>query len=290
MLLLLSFVFLNLFGISYADLDFKNTSDCSASPVPFNINNFLFALPANAPASLMTAERLRDPARHYGNVQEHITLLNFFIDESKKFNTESKDSYYSTYVVHYPIMVAKFYCSLVGRDRPISNFDNIDAKTFYIYLTSHQADWDWLNPSIVKEPAVWDTNSKEIVISTVLSDSQSRGVITAGWNSLYMYFADLLYQMTQDFQSGDTSSTRTMRFPVSILPASFLKFRFNEPLNKSTVILSKNDIINLNKMSSPSVSARINSYINKNYLKTSKPKISPRSTGFSIDLGNYPIM
>lgn len=253
------------------------TNQCSKAKIPFNVNDFLFHLPPNAPKSLMTAERLMDPISHYENIQEHIKLLNFFIDECKKFTTESTDPYYMKYAKHFPVMVSKFYCALVGKDRILSDFDKIDPEAFYTYLTGHEGDWDWLNPANVIEPATWPTVGKDLVINTILTDSKDRGLVAAAWDPLYSHFSDLLKQIAEDYQSGDT--TRFVRFPVKILPASFLTSKFQTPPNNPTVVLSKVDIVRLTQDASEAVTLRINKFLaqelGKIQNRISSPIITP---------------
>lgn len=250
------------------------TNQCSKAEVPFNVNDFLFHLPANAPKSLMTAERLIDPINHYENVKEHVTLLNFFINECKKYTTESTEPYYMNYVKHFPVMVSKFYCALVGKDRIISDFDSIDPETFYTYLTSHAGDWDWLTPANVDAPATWPSVGKDMVVKTIIADASDRGQVSASWESLFSHFSDLLQQIAQDYLSRDTS-LRIVRFPVKLIPANFLTMKYSSPPNSTTVVLSQTDIMRLTEGASSAVSARINRYLAQTLSKIQSKLMKP---------------
>lgn len=265
-------------------LPFADTNECASMKVPFDINNWMFALPKYAPSSLITAERIKDPMNHYENVEEHVKLMEFFLEDCKKYQTEAKEEYFSKYVVHYPLMVAKFYCALVGEDRALSNFTDIGAQDFYVYLNSHvDQDWDWLTPSNVKRPATWSKIGKELVIQVVTDDSKNRGLVSASWDPLYSNFADLLFLLATDFQRGDFSTRSAIRFPVDLLPVNFIREKFHNPLNEESIILSPNDLLHITEGASRTVSRRIqgflDSLVKQKSLRISSPILLPGDYG-----------
>lgn len=236
---------------------YENTTSCAAAPVPFNINDWMFHLPSYAPKSLITAERISNPMNHYENTQEHIQLLNFFISDCKKYKTESNTTYFADYVRHYPTIIPKFYCALVGRDRPLGDFMSISGEAFYSYLIAHPKDWDWLTAENVKEPAIWSMNDKQLVIDTIIADSSSRGLVTAGWDTLYTFFTDLMEQLSNDFITGDYTNFNSFRVPVHILPATFLTTFLKSPPKARTIVITPNDLMHMSELASKTVMARI---------------------------------
>lgn len=237
------------------------TEDCSAVEVPFNVKDWIFHLPTYAPTNLLTVERVNDPLVHYGNVEEHIKILNFLINENKKYFSESKTPYFKKYVKHYPMLIKKFYCSLVGGGRDIHDFKNIDAEIFYTYLTEHEGDWDWLNPANVKRHQVWSLDEKETVIDTILTDSQNRTIIGAAWEETFSMFPDLLEKIAIDIQSEDYSTAnRIWVVPTSILPVSLITKRIPREGWVSKMSITSNDLLAIKK-ESMSIWERIGSFL-----------------------------